>query len=184
MQLPRYCTVALVSWLTAAGSGYAAQEAPPSPPAPQAPAQAQPSTEPASLAIAGENEFTIFLHGRRVGVEQVRVARAGSQWIISSTGQFGAPINVTVNRFELKYTADWQPAELHIEATQPGRIFALTTSFGVTTATNVITQNSQTTSKTDQITARTIVLPNNFYAGYVGLAARLLQTAPGTELPV
>ena len=88
-----------------------------------------------------------------------------------------------LSRFELRYTADWQPTDLHIEATQPGRAFSLTTSFGVTTATNVITQNSVTSSKTDQISARTIVLVNNFYAGYVVLGARLLGAAPGTDLP-
>jgi pimeloyl-ACP methyl ester carboxylesterase len=67
---------------------------------------------------------------------------------------------------------------------QPGRSLALTTSFGVTTAANVITQNGSTTAKTDQISARSIVLPNSFYAGYVVLAARLAEAAPGTELPV
>jgi pimeloyl-ACP methyl ester carboxylesterase len=147
------------------------------------PAAAQ--TAPASgVAIDGDAEFTLFLNGKRVGTEQVRVARAGSTWIVSSTAQFGAPLNVTVNRFELKYSSDWQPTDLHIEAIQPGRSLALTTSFGVTTATSVITQNGSTSSKTDQISARTVVLPNNFYAGYVVLAARLASATPGTEIPV
>ena len=137
----------------------------------------------AGAFIDGEAEFTLFLAGRHVGTEQVRVARSGSTHIISSTGQFSPPLNVTLSRFELRYTADWQPTDLHIEATQPGRAFSLTTSFGVTTATNVITQNSVTSSKTDQISARTIVLVNNFYAGYVVLGARLLGAAPGTDLP-
>ena len=114
-----------------------------------------------------------------MGTEQVRVAKAGSTWIITSTAQFGPPLNVTVNRFELKYTSDWQPSELHIEAMQPGRTLSLTTSFGVTTATNVITQNGATTAKTDQISARAIVLPNSFYAGYVVLAARLADCRSG-----
>ena len=69
---------------------------------------------------------------------------------------------MTVNRFEVKYTNDWQPTELHIEATQSGRQISLATSFGMTTAINEITQNGTTTSKTDQVSARTIVLPNNF----------------------
>jgi uncharacterized protein len=180
MQLSRYCTVAALAVLMSATSwrgASAAQDAATTPPAVQAaPAQT-------AVAIEGESEFTLFLGGRRVGTEQVRVARGGSGWIVSSTAQFGPPLNLTVNRFELKYTPDWQPTELHIEATQPGRTLALTTSFGVTTATNVITQNGATTSRTDQISARTIVLPNNFYAGYVVLAARLAATSPGTDLP-
>ena len=35
----------------------------------------------------------------------------------------------------------------------------------------------------DALFARTIVLPNNFYAGYEALAARLAGAQPGTELP-
>ena len=199
MQLSRYCIVGVLAALTlAAGSrsvaawpGSAAQspagQAPATPPAAPpaaAPAQAAPAGPIAATAIEGESDFTLFLAGKRVGSEQVRVARGGSGWIISSTAQYGPPVNVTVNRFELKYTPDWQPTDLHIEATQPNRTFALTTSFGVTTATNVITQNGTSSSKTDQISARTIVLPNNFYAGYVGLAARLAATAAGADLAV
>lgn len=183
MQQSRYCIVASLALLMSAApwsSARAGQDAAPQPAAPQA----TPAGQGAVVAVEGESEFTLFLGGKRVGTEQVRVARAATTWIISSTAQFGPPLNVTVNRFELKYTADWQPTELHIEAMQPGRTFALTTSFGVTTATSVITQNGSTTSKTDQISARTIVLPNNFYAGYVVLAARLAAAPPGTDLPV
>ncbi|MDQ3213254.1 MAG: alpha/beta fold hydrolase [Acidobacteriota bacterium] len=190
MQLSRYCIVGLLTLLAGAGSwgrasagqggfltaGHRVQ----------APASGQgaASGQGTSTSIAGDTEFTLFLNGKRVGTEQVRVAQAGTTWIVSSTAQFGPPLNATVSRFELKYTADWQPTELHIEAMQPGRTLALTTSFGVTTATNVITQNGSTSSKTDQISARSIVLPNNFYAGYVVLAARLAGTNPGAELPV
>ena len=52
----------------------------------------------------------------------------------------------------------------------------------MTTAINEITQNGTTTSKTDQVSVRTIVLPNSFYAGYEALAARLADAQPGTEL--
>ncbi len=175
MQLSRYCTAAA---LLAASLGLAALT--------------QGSTvaaqEPASQPAPGDAEFTLFISGARVGVERVRMARAGNTWIISSTGQYGAPLFVTLNRFEVKYTADWQPIDLHIEATQTGsqgaRAIGLATSFGVTTAINEIKQNDATTSKTDQVSARTVVLPNNFYASYEALAARLAGSKPGTNLPV
>ena len=77
-----------------------------------------------------------------------------------------------MNRFEARYTADWQPVELHIEALQGTRVLSLATSFSVTSAINEITQNGVTNAKTDQISARAVVLPNNFYAGYEVLAAR------------
>jgi pimeloyl-ACP methyl ester carboxylesterase len=65
-----------------------------------------------------------------------------------------------------------------------GQPLRLATSFGMTTAINEITQGDRTNSKTDQVSARTIILPNNFFAAYEALAARLANTQPGTELPV
>jgi pimeloyl-ACP methyl ester carboxylesterase len=138
---------------------------------------------PAPAPAIGEASFTIFSRGVDVGREQISVARSGSEWIITSTGRIG---DSTLNRFELKYTADWQPVELRLEATQSGKegqkTFRLLTSFAVTSAINEITQDGTTASKTDQITARTIVLPNNTFAGYEALAARLAGATPGAEL--
>ncbi len=140
-------------------------------------------TEP----VPGEATFTIFIRGTDVGREQVNLARSGSEWIITSTGRLG---DFTLNRFELKYAADWQPIELHIEGTQAGKPgqkdgqkkLQLSTSFALTTAINEITQNGVTNSKTDQISARTVVLPTNVFAGYEALAARLANASLGTEL--
>ena len=143
-------------------------------------AQAQTPAAPPAPAT-GEASFTVFMNGTDAGRVQTSLARSGSDWLITSTGRIG---NLTVNRFELKYGADWQPIELRIEATQADRKLQLATSFGVTTAINEITQNGVTSSKTDQISARTVPLPNQFFAAYEGLAARLAGSAPGTELPV
>jgi uncharacterized protein len=172
-----HCTAAVLALVI--GAAHAATVS--SAAAPNAQSPAQPAATPRPAAEA-DVEFTLFLAGTRVGVEHVRVARVASTWVISSTAQYGPPVNTTVNRFELKYTADWQPIELHIEATRGGRPIGLATSFGMTTAINEITQNGTTASKTDQVSARTIVLPNNFYAGYEALAARLADAQAGTEL--
>ena len=104
--------------------------------------------------------FTIFIRGTDVGQEQVALVRSGSQWIISATGRLG---DFTLNRFEVKYAADWQPIEMHVEGTQAGKPgdkgapkkLQVSTSFAVTSAINEITQNGVTNSKTDQISART-----------------------------
>ena len=159
----RYCTAVLAL----AGAGLAAGVAPAS-------AQVEP--------LPGEATFTIFLRGTDVGREQVNLTRAGSQWIITSTGRLG---DITLNRFELKYAADWQPIELRVETTQAGKdpkTTVLSTSFALTTAINEVTLNGVTNSKTDQISARTIVLPSNVFAGYEALAARLANADTGAEL--
>jgi pimeloyl-ACP methyl ester carboxylesterase len=139
----------------------------------QTPAPATPAT--------GDSSLTIFIRGVEVGRMQSNLARADSTWVLTSTGRFG---DLVLNRFEMKYDADWQPLGLRLEVTQGQRATIVSTSFGLTTAVNEITQNGATSSKTDQISARTVVLPNNFYAAYEALAVRLATASPGTEIPI
>ena len=164
MQFFRHCTAALLMLSMCAAAQ--AQQAP-------AAAPSEPGT--------GEASFTVFLRGTDVGRVQTALARSGSGWILTSTGRVGG---MTVDRLEIKYGADWQPIELRIEATQPNAKLQLSTSFGVTTAINEITRNGVTNAKTDQISARTVPLPNQFFAAYEGLAVRLAGSQPGEELPV
>jgi fermentation-respiration switch protein FrsA (DUF1100 family) len=143
-------------------------------------AAAQP---PAGAPEPGDATFIVFLRGVDVGREQVTLGRSGSTWIISSRGRSGPPLDYSIERFEVKYTGDWQPIELNIQANQRGRRLGLATSFAMTTAINEITQQGITNSKNDQISARTVVLPNNFYAAYEALGPRLNGLSAGAELP-
>src|SRR4051794_4722570 len=117
MQLLEYCTAALLIVGTSAAA------------AAQTPAPPQPTP--------GESSFTIFIRGTDVGREQANLSRSGSQWLLSSTGRLG---DITINRFEIKYTADWQPVEMQVEATQATKEgqkkLQLATSFAVTSAIN------------------------------------------------
>jgi alpha-beta hydrolase superfamily lysophospholipase len=161
MHVLRHCTVGLLA--LSIGSTATAQ-----PPA---------GTDP----LAGEATFSIFVRGTDVGREQVNVARTASNWIITSTGRSG---DVVINRFEVKYTPDWHPTELRVEATRAQNRMLLATSFGVTTAINEITQNGKTSAKTDEVSARTVVLPNVSIAAYEALAVRLSASKAGAEVPV
>jgi alpha-beta hydrolase superfamily lysophospholipase len=157
-----HCTAAVLALFVSAAEG-------------QTPA---PNPAPAT----GEASFSVFRGSTEIGRVQTNLARSGTDWLITSTGRVG---DLTINRFELKYGADWQPIDMRIEATQAAeKKLLLNTSFGVTTAINEITQNDVTNAKTDQISARTVVLPNNFFAAYEALAARLSVTGPGSELPI
>jgi len=142
------------------------------------------SAQEAASPTPGDASFSIFLRGREIGREQVSLARTGSGWVITSSGQFGAPIDFTINRFELKLGTDWQPLEMVLEARSRNQPLGLKTSFSVTTAINEITQGGNTVSKEDQISARTTVLPNNVFAAYEALGPRLWNAAPDTELPI
>jgi uncharacterized protein len=141
-------------------------------------AAAQPPAEPA----AGRASFTIFVRGAQIGREDVDLTRSPGGWTLSSTNRLAPPIDLTTSRFEIKYGVDWQPLELKLDATLRGAPIGLASSFGVTTAINEITQSGQTTSKTDEISARTVVLPNNHFGAYEALAARLAAAKKGDEL--
>jgi pimeloyl-ACP methyl ester carboxylesterase len=162
MPLFRHCTIAALCFALGGAAGHAQGPTAPTP---------------------GQADFLIFLAGRQVGQEQVTLSRSAGNWIITATGQLSAPVEIITSRFEAKYTSDWQPLELRVEGTLGGKPIALQTSFGVTTAVNEITQGGTTNSKTDQVSARTIILPNNFFAAYEALAVRLVGAAAGTELP-
>ncbi len=163
MQSLRHCTAAVLALLASVSLS----------------AQAPPAGPP-----QGESELLVIVGGTQIGREEVRISRVSGNWVISSSASFGPPLNLRVNRFETTYTADWQPVDLHIDAVQGTRTIGLATSFSMTAAINEITQNGVTNSKTDQITARAVVLPNNFYAGYEVLAARLATTPVGGDVPV
>lgn len=146
------------------------------------------STAAAQQAVpvpgTGEAVFNIVFKGTEIGREQTSVARGTSGWIITSTGRQTAPVDLSISRFEIKYTDDWQPLELKAEATLRNSPIALSTSFTLTTAINEVTQNGATFSKEDKISPRTVVLPNNFYGAYEALAIRLAGTQANAELPV
>lgn len=165
MRVSRYCTVLPILALLAG---------------------AAPLTQPAATAVPtpGEATFIVFAGGRETGREQVMLSKTASGWTITSTSRLGAPLNLTSKRFELTYAPDWQPIELKIEATVQSRAFGLLTSFGTTTAISEISQNGVINSKTDQISARTVVLPSSFYAAYEALAVRLASTSPGADIPM
>ena len=139
---------------------------------------------PAVVPATGEATFNILVRGQQIGRETASLSRDASGWIITSTGRVEPPIDLTINRFELKYTPDWQPLELLVAAIQQKSSVALSTSFTTTTAINEITQQGKTVSKEDQITARAIVLPNNFWGAYEALAVRLAGTHAGDVLPL
>ena len=153
-----------VAGLGAAGLA-AAQGAPPSP-------------------VPGDAAFGIFVKGTQIGREQVTLARTASGWIITSTGQTGPPVDFVIGRFEMKYANDWQPLEMKLEARLKNQAVIVATSFAMTTAINEITQAGKTVSKEDQISAKTVVMPNNVFGSYEALAARLSVAAAGSEIPI
>jgi uncharacterized protein len=127
--------------------------------------------------------FNISVRGQRVGQENVTLSRTPDGWLISATGSQGAPANFTIDKFEARYSADWQPQSLVIEA-QANQLMTLSTVFAGTTATTNLMQGGQPSATTQTVSPRTVVLPNNFFGAYEALAARLNTSTVGTTIPI
>lgn len=131
--------------------------------------------------------FDVVLRGVRIGFETVTVRSNDGGWQISSTGRLGPPIDLTTTKFEMNYAADWQPQRLSIEGVTHGQVISLTGTFTTSAASIDLMQGSQKASGTKPVSARTVVLPNNFlgfYGAYEALAARAITATVGTVIPV
>ncbi|HEX6464082.1 MAG TPA: alpha/beta fold hydrolase [Vicinamibacterales bacterium] len=144
------------------------------------PAAAQPQPQPQP----GDASFSVFVRNNEIGHEQVTLSRTESGWIITSSGNTGVPIDFTLTRFEMKYTTDWEPQEMRLDGRVRATPVGIASSFSVTNAISEITQAGRSGTKTDQISARAIVVPNNVYGAYEALAVRLWDTKPNTDLPI
>ena len=91
---------------------------------------------------------------------------------------------MTLRRAEIRYSADWTPVSLSIDAAVRGQTVDLSTAFAGTTATSRFPQAGEMAEKTDTVARDTIVLPNNIFAAYAALAVRLATASPGAELKV
>src|SRR5262245_27843750 len=133
---------------------------------------------------ATASTFVITIRGVRVGTESVTVTRPGGAFKISATGQIGPPVDLVTSKFELLYTADWQPQHLIMEGSLRNETLNIATTFGITTATNEVVQGPNRGGVTHQVTPRTLVLQVNSFGAYEAFASRLGTVRAGERLPV
>jgi uncharacterized protein len=145
------------------------------------PAAAQPIPPQAESSAA----YTIFLRAQPIGSEQIALTRSADGWSIVSSGRVGPPLDVVARRVEARYTPDWRPRELTIDATVRGQTQTLHTVVDGSTAKTDFLANGQPQQKTDTIDpAAVLILPSAFFAPYEALAQRLKTTTSGSEIPV
>lgn len=137
----------------------------------------------APTAAGGGSTFTIFLRGAPIGTEQIALTRSATGWSIVGSGRLGAPFDIIARRIEVRYTADWRPLELSLDATVRGGAQILHTVIEGSTAKTDVTVDGKLTQKTDTIDpGAALVLATSFFAPYEAVAAQLRNAAPGTEL--
>ncbi len=84
----------------------------------------------------------------------------------------------------MRYTPDWRPLSLTVDAFSRGQETLLTTTVTGTTAHNVMNTNGTPVEKTDTIDPFAVLLPNPFFAPYEAVAARVRTAAAGATIPV
>ena len=143
----------------------------------------QPPTPPTALQPTASS-FTVFFRGVPVGSELVAVTRGAGGWTILSSARLAAPFDVVARRVQVRYTPEWKPVDLAIDATVRGQAQALHTTVEGTTVRNDMTTAGQPTQKPDTIDGDAILLPNAFFGPYEAVSARLKTAGAGSTIPV
>jgi len=137
-----------------------------------------------ALASAQDSSsYTVFVRSVPVGSEQVALTRSADGWSIVSSGRMGAPIDIVSRRVQVRYTDDWKPVELVVEATVQGQLLSLQSNVSGATAQTHTVRGSQSTDRSDAITADALLLPSPFWGPFEALAARLKSAPPGSTMP-
>jgi pimeloyl-ACP methyl ester carboxylesterase len=127
--------------------------------------------------------YTVFLQSRPIGQETATLVPQPDGWLLKGTNRLGPPIDVVTRRAEIHYTSAWQPTRMTLETIVRGQEVTVKTAFANGEAANEVLQAGSATpsTKTDKVTADTIVLPNTFLTSYLVLARRLVGQKPGTQ---
>jgi len=145
-----------------------------------APAVAQ---TPPPLPVADNGtQFLVFFRSQPVGREEVVVLRMADGWVVRGTSRLGPPIDITTRVAEVDYDAQWRPKSLIVDGIVRGQDVTLKTTFDGTKASSVLAVQGAPQSKTDTVSADTIVLPNTFLGAYAALAKRLQGKTAGADL--
>lgn len=135
-----------------------------------------------AAAESDARSYLVFLNARLLGREEVMVRREGDAWVIRGTSRLGGSLQAEITRAELRYDAQWHPQSSTLEGSIRGTALSISTTFTGGSASSTVIEGEATVTKTDAVSADTIVLPNVFFGAYAALARRLTSAAPGTEL--
>ena len=145
---------------------------------------AQQLPSPPTLLPPTASNFAIFFRSVPVGSEQVAVTRGAGGWTILSSARLAAPFDVVARRVQVRYTPEWKPVDLTIDAIVRGQAQALHTTVDGTTAKSDITIAGQLTEKPDTVDGDAVLLPSVFFGPYEAVAERLKTASAGSSIPV
>jgi uncharacterized protein len=141
----------------------------------------QPAVSP-PLPETGTSSFTVFVRGTPIGTEQATMTRTADGWTIAGSGRMGAPIDLLTRRVQTRYSADWAPLEVTVDATLRGQPLSAHTIISGTAATTEFTQAGQSGTRTDTIAADAVLLPSPFWGPFEALSLRVKSASPGATI--
>jgi pimeloyl-ACP methyl ester carboxylesterase len=136
----------------------------------------------ASDTAAGyESNFLVYFRSVLIGRENVSVSRTADGWAVASSGVAGAPFNLVARRVQLRYTPDWKPLELAIDATLGGQPLIGRTTIKDSEAVSVFNEGGKAGERKEALPDNTILLSSAAWAPFEALSQHLSRAAPGTE---
>ncbi len=132
----------------------------------------------------GGVQFTVFLRGTPVGVEETTVTRSADGLVITGTSRLGPPLEVIVRQAEIKYDASGAPLSCFVEGSLRQRQLVLSTTVEGTTATTDLAEGTSRSRQAHEIAPGAVLLSSVYFGGHEVLAARLLDRKEGDEIPV
>ena len=105
--------------------------------------------------------------------------RSADGWTIVSSGRLGAPLDIVARRLQVRYTPDWRPLELTLDATVRGQpqTHSHHASRGRPRRAQIDIAGQATREDRHHRPDALLLLPNSFFAPYEALAARLRTAA-------
>lgn len=142
-----------------------------------------PALAAAQPLATGGVQFTVFVRGTPVGVEETTVARSPEGLLVSGVSRLGPPLDVVVRRAEIRYDASGNPLSCFVEGSIRQRLMVISTTVTGATATTDLTEGTARDRKVHEIAPGTVLLPAVFFGGHEVLASRLAGKKAGDEVP-
>jgi pimeloyl-ACP methyl ester carboxylesterase len=131
---------------------------------------------------AGPTAYSLFFRGTPIGREDVTVQSDATGTTVASEGRVSLPADLLIRRAEFRYAASGAPESFLLEASSGGADVTLRTTVRDGAAVTEGSQAGKPVQVTHPISAMAVLHANGIAGSYVTLAARLGNTAPGTEL--
>ncbi len=135
--------------------------------------------------VTGDASFRVFLRGSIIGSAETSLTRSEDGWLIKGTGRLAPPLDLTIRRLEVRYSADWKPQAITLELRTPEGNVVTNGTFqpGAPARIEVVRSGQETLSTTPQVSADAVIVPNLVYSAYEALAVRLMSASPGSQFP-